>query len=81
MLAMAPGSAGLEALSVHPSDGAAEPSGLTHDTCIHVPARAGPAATLSAATTTSAASTTSAAGPGPMMPRRPMTFLLKRAEF
>ena len=49
-----------------------------HDTCIHVPARAGAAATLSAASTTTAAST---AGPGPMMPRRPMTFLLKRAEF
>jgi hypothetical protein len=69
---MAPGSAGLEALSVHPSAGAAEPSGLTHDTCIHVPACAGAAATLN---------TISAASAGPMMPRRPMTFLLKRAEF
>lgn len=78
MLAMAPGSAGLEALSVHPSAGAAEPSGLTHDTCIHVPARAGAAATLNAASDTSVAST---ASPTPMMPRRPMTFLLKRAEF
>ena len=81
MPAMAPGSAGLDALSVHPSVGAAEPSGLTHDTCIHVPARAGAAATVSTVSMLSAASTTNAAGPGPMMPRRPMTFLLKRAEF
>src|ERR1700733_10901614 len=46
LIAAAP--AGPDALCAHPSAGAAEPSGLTHDTCIHVPARAEPAASSSA---------------------------------
>jgi hypothetical protein len=72
VLAMPPGSGGLDALSVHPSAGAAEPSGLTHETCIHVPARAECAPTLSPI---------SAASAHPVMPRRPIAYLLKRAEF
>jgi hypothetical protein len=46
---------------------------LTQDTCIHVPARA--------TDTHANIAHSSAASAGPMMPRRPMTFLLKRAEF
>jgi hypothetical protein len=72
VLTMAPGSVGPEALCVHPSDGAAELSGLTHDTCIQVPACAAWAPT---------AIVISVASANPVMPRNPFAFLVKRAEF
>ena len=74
MLAMAPGSAGLDPLSVHPSDGAAVPLGLTHDTCIHVPAWAIDALANIAHTPT-------ATRVAAILPRRPIALLLKRPEF
>ncbi len=72
VLTIAPPSGGPAALWVHPSEGAAELSGLTHDTCIQVPA---------CAACTPVAIVISVASANPMIPRNPFAFLVKRAEF
>ena len=72
MLTIAAAPGGPAALCVHPSAGAAEPSGLTHDTCIHVPA---------CALCTPIVTMIRVAIAKPMMPRRPFAFVLKRTQF
>ena len=72
VLTMPAGSDGPDVLGAHPCEGAAEPSGLTHDTCIQVPA---------CATWTLTAIVISVPSANPMMPRNPFAFLVKRAKF